>query len=155
MSDSVLLITGGCGYLGSQLLRDLGQGAGSDTTIRILDNLDQGRQTALMDLPAGPNYEFIEGDILDPATVNLALDGVETVIHLAAVVRTPLSFDNPAWLKQVNQWGTANLVEACLQNDVRRLVYTSSTAVYGPGGPFSEGDTCSTAGALRSVQASG
>ena len=143
MHNKTILVTGGCGYLGSQLIRDLAQLPDfTGGTVRILDNLSQGHQRALMDLPGGLRYEFVEGDILDPTTVELALQDVDTVIHLAAVVRTPLSFDNPAWLEQVNHWGTAHLVNACLAAGVRRLIYTSSTAVYGPGGPFDEADVC-------------
>jgi UDP-glucose 4-epimerase len=139
---SNVLVTGGCGYLGSQLIRSLTAALSeSDSTVRILDNFSQGRPSALMDLPRGVRYEFIEGDVLDPVALDLALQNVDVVIHLAAVVRTPLSFDNPAWLEQVNHWGTAHLAEACLRVGVRRLVFTSTTAVYGPGGPSREQDT--------------
>ncbi|MCA9367233.1 SDR family oxidoreductase [Candidatus Kaiserbacteria bacterium] len=145
-SMKTILITGGCGYLGSQLVRDFGLEQTEPVNIRILDSLRQDGRRALMDLPQGPRYEFIEGDILDPSALAQALADVDTVIHLAAVVRTPLSFDNPAWLEQVNHWGTAHLVDACIAAGVRRFVYASSTAVYGPGGPFSEADTCRAQG---------
>lgn len=138
-----ILVTGGCGYLGSRLIRDLAQDDQlGGTTIRILDNLQQGQHRALMDLPPSGRYQFIEGDILDPTVLGLALDGVDTVIHLAAVVRTPFSFENPVWMDQVNHWGTAHLVEACLRADVRHLIFASSAAVYGPGGPYEEEDVC-------------
>src|SRR5690606_17422022 len=71
-------------------------------------------------------------------TFRYALDGVDTVIHLAAVVRTPMSFEHPTWMRQVNTWGTAAVAEACVRAGVSRLVFASSTAVYGPGGPFDE-----------------
>lgn len=131
------LVTGGCGYLGSQLIRDLA-GAFPQSRIRVLDNLQRLTHQALMDLPSEGRYEFVEGDILDPATVRLALRGVDTVIHLAAVVRTPMSFDNPTWMQQVNHWGTSQLVEECLREKIERFTYASSSAVYGPGGPFDE-----------------
>ena len=143
-----ILITGGCGYLGSQLIRDLARSdSNRNTTIRILDNLQQGSVRALMNLPEDSQFEFIEGDILDPSVTRLALHDVDAVIHLAALVRTPLSFENPAWMEQVNHWGTSQLVEACLSAGVRRLVFASSTAVYGPGGPCSEEDHCRPQGA--------
>lgn len=145
---SRVLITGGCGYLGSQLIRDLVlSNSGQQPVLRILDNLQQGSVRALMDLPPGSRYEFVEGDILDPSVLRLAVDGVDAVIHLAAVVRTPLSFENPAWMEQVNHWGTTHLVEACLSAGIQRLVFASSTAVYGPGGPFTEEDSCRPQGA--------
>jgi UDP-glucose 4-epimerase len=147
-AQTTLLITGGCGYLGSQFLRDLATDARfGNVTVRILDNLQRGQTQALMDLPGAATFQFVEGDILDAATVRLALRDVDAVIHLAAVVRTPLSFENPAWLEQVNHWGTAQLIEACLQSGVQRLIFASSTAVYGPGGPYREGDACRPQGA--------
>src|SRR5690554_3662234 len=143
---STLLVTGGCGYLGSQLIRTLAtalapaqpSGQPAPLTIRILDNLHSGQIRALMDLPDQAAYEFLEGDLLDPSALRYALRDVDAVIHLAAIVRTPLSFDNPAWLEQINHWGTAQLVEAALANGVRRVILTSTAAVYGPGGPHDE-----------------
>lgn len=139
-----ILVTGGCGYLGSQLLCDLARDVRlSGVTIRIVDNLQRGQIRALMDLPETARFQFVEGDILDTSTVRRALHQVDAVIHLAAVVRTPLSFENPAWLEQVNHWGTAQLIESCLQSGVRRLIFASSTAVYGPADRAQrEGDAC-------------
>jgi nucleoside-diphosphate-sugar epimerase len=139
---STLLVTGGCGYLGSRLIRDLARQSTTPVTIRILDHARQGQMRALMDLPTQASYELIEGDLLDPSILRMALEDVDAVIHLAAVVRTPLSYDNPAWLEQVNHWGTAQLVEACLIMKVPRLFFTSTTAVYGPGGPHDESTPC-------------
>jgi len=142
-SPGVVLVTGGCGYIGSQLIRDLAEDrALAGLTVRILDNMQRGGYQALMDLPEHGRYEFLEGDILDPAAVRRALEGVEAVVHLAAVVRTPLSFDHPAWTEQVNHWGTARLVEQCLDAGATRFVFTSSASVYGPGGPFDETSVC-------------
>lgn len=141
MADTIL-VTGGCGYLGSQLIRQLAESAPADRTIRVLDNLQQGSVRALMNLPETVTYEFVEGDLLDPAQLRRALANVHRVVHLAAVVRTPLSFENPAWMEQINHWGTAHLAEACLEAGVKHLLLASSTAVYGPGGPVDEGASC-------------
>lgn len=143
-----VLVTGGCGYIGSQLLRDLpGVVDDSELRIRVLDNLQDGRPEALMDLPDEAKYEFIEGDILDPSVQRAALRDVDAVIHLAAIVRTPLSFDDPTWVDQVNHWGTTHLLEACLKEDVQDFVFASSAAVYGPGGSYDEEDSCDPMGA--------
>lgn len=130
-----ILVTGGCGYLGSQLVRDLGTGpSASDRVIRILDNMSSGNSAyrALMDMPNTGTYEVVEGDILDPAVVSTALADVDTVVHLAAIANTPMGYQNPTWVEQVNAWGTARLVEECVAEGVSHLIYTSSVAVYGP-----------------------
>lgn len=144
--SKVILVTGGLGYLGSQLIRDLAT-AEVAPIIRILDNMQGKHYPALMGLPTNVHYQFVEGDILDPAATRMALTGVETVIHLAAIVRTPMSFEQPQWVEQVNHWGTSHLLEACLEMSVSRFIYTSSTAVYGPGGPFAEAAPCRPQGA--------
>ncbi len=147
VSPLTVLVTGGCGYLGSQLIRDLATdaGLGQAITIRILDNMQSGRYSSLMDLPAG-RYQFIEGDILDAKTVQRALDGVSIVVHLAAVTGTPMGFYSPSQVEQVNHWGTRQLVESCLKHGIKRFIYASSAAVYGPGGPYTEADRCRPVG---------
>jgi UDP-glucose 4-epimerase len=142
-----ILVTGGAGYIGSQLIRDLAADERfQGDTIRIYDNLQRGNHHVLMDLPEGVQYQFAESDILDRQTLAENLEGVWAVVHLAALVSTPISFDNPRWTYQINHWGTANLVEQAVHAGVQRLIYTCSASVYGPGGPFSEGDRCTPVG---------
>ncbi len=164
-----ILVTGGAGYIGSRLIRDMAADPDfADSTIRVLDNLQRETTTALLDLPDGGRYQFLEGDILDNAGMRRALQDVWAVIHMAAIVRTPLSFGPTGWIEQVNHWGTANLVEAAASAGVRAVIYTSSAAVYGPidtvgGTPFREGDICRPVGLYaesklrgeRPVQAAG
>lgn len=135
--SGVVLVTGGLGYLGSELLRSAPERL-EGRTIRVLDNLATRGERALVDLPPGCRYEFVEGDVLDAGVVRYALRDVDTVVHLAGVVRTPMSFEHPTWMRQVNTWGTATITEAAVTAGVTRFVYASSTAVYGPGGPFDE-----------------
>jgi UDP-glucose 4-epimerase len=145
--EKTVLITGGCGYLGSQLICDLAHHpAFREWDIRVLDNLGHGNLSALMNLPSDHAITFVEGDVLDLVTLRRALQGVSTVIHLAAIVRTPMSFDHPIWMAQVNHWGTAHLVEACLELHVSRFFYAGSTVVYGPGGPYSASSPCQPLG---------
>jgi len=142
-SRAVILVTGGAGYLGSRLVRELAGSEGHRARIRILDNLQRSTHGALLRIPrGGPPVEFVEGDILDPLCVREALDDVDCVVHLAAIASTPFSFDHPVSTRQVNQWGTAHLVEHALEAGVTRFVFTSSTSVYGPGGPFDEETAC-------------
>ncbi len=131
LTNRKILITGACGYVGSQLLQSINS-LGSDLTVRILDNFTSGSKAALLNLPKGVRYELIEGDILNTAILDLAMTGVDTVIHLAALVKTPMSFGDSNRLEQINHWGTQNLLEAALNKKVKQFIYTGSTAVYGP-----------------------
>jgi UDP-glucose 4-epimerase len=141
--EQVILITGGAGYIGSQLIRDLAiDPRFANTIIRIYDSLQRHHFCGLMDLPPTGRYQFIEGDILDRVNLERAMQDASMVVHLAAIVKTPLSFDHPEWTEQVNHWGTAIVVDAALNAGVHRLLYTSSASVYGPGGPFRETDAC-------------
>lgn len=144
-----VLITGGCGYIGSVLLEKLGRQL-EGYVIRLFDNLSVGNINALQQLPLDGHYQFIEGDLLDPNQLNYALNGVDIVIHLAAKANTPLSFDNTEMTRQVNQWGTTHLVDACLEHEVEHLIFASSAAVYGPELNQSEDDTPDPLGAYAS-----
>ncbi len=129
----VILVTGGAGYIGSRLIRDLARDPAFDGyTFRVYDNLQRETYTTLLDLPDTGRYQFIEGDILDHTGLRRALDGVTAVVHMAAIVRTPLAFGPPGWVEQVNHWGTASLADAAAAAGVAWFVYTSSAAVYGP-----------------------
>ena len=148
---STVLITGGCGYLGSQLIRDLFEKKEPpDLKVRILDSMNSGSHRALMNLPEEGNYQFLEGDILNPAIIEKALEDVDAVVHLAAIVHTPMGYENPTWVEQVNYWGTSRLVEACLDAGISQFIYASSIAVYGPMSSAddvaSESDVCKPVG---------
>jgi len=134
-----ILITGACGYIGAVLIRLLSTNM-DGIILRMLDNLSSGSYNALVDLPMEGHYQFIEADILDPTQLKYSLRDVDAVIHLAALVKTPLSFDNPGSLDQVNYWGTAHLVNACIEQNIDHFIYVSSTSVYGPGASFREED---------------
>lgn len=140
---SAILVTGGAGYIGSKLIRDLAEDPRfRGRTIRIYDSLRRQHFCGLMDLPAKARFEFIEGDVLDRISLQQAMKGVDSVLHLAAIVTTPMSFDHPEWTAQVNHWGTASVVECALAAEVGYFVHASSASVYGPGGPFTETSPC-------------
>jgi UDP-glucose 4-epimerase len=134
--------------LGSQLLRDLPTHLEDIGTIHVLDNMQKGEYQALMELPDAGTYVFWEVDVMDRASLRTILADVDVVIHLAAVVQTPLSFADPNWVEQVNHWGTSNLVEVCLDEGVGTFVFASSASVYGPGSELhTEEAVCDPVGA--------
>ena len=155
-SKSVILVTGGAGYIGSQLIRDIVLDPQFEgTTVRIYDSLRYKNFNGLMDLPVEGRYEFVEGDILDRLNLQRAMQDVVAVIHLAAIVTTPLSFDHPEWTEQINHWGTAAVVDCALRAGVTRMIYASSASVYGPGGPFKETDPCRPIGPYATAKRKG
>lgn len=135
--SNTILITGACGYLGPAVLNEISQSR-PGSTLRILDNMESGRYSTLMALLPGANIEFIEADVVDTATLHTVLKDVHTVIHLAAKYPSLISFENSSLLEQVNHWGTAHLIQACLKLGVRHVIYTSAASVYGDGGPHAE-----------------
>lgn len=142
-SPDGILVTGGCGYLGSRLVPDLLRDPRfQDTQIRVLDSLSSGRIDTLMDLPSETGIEFVEADILDPASVRVALEDVDAVVHLAAVGRTPVDFSDAERMEHVNRWGTTHLVRSCMDAGVDRFVFASTASVYGSGGQFAEDEHC-------------
>ena len=127
-----LLITGGAGYVGSALLRRLSVREDIDEIV-IYDNLSRSRSALLAPLPGGRcHLRLVRADILDTRSLSRALEGVEQVIHLAARVTTPFAHDDLHGFDQVNRWGTGELGLAIERSSsVKRVVFASSTAVYG------------------------
>lgn len=120
-----VLITGGAGFIGSHLAdRLLEVGA----KVRILDDLSTGKRENLPDHDA---LEFIEGDIRDTEMVSRCLEGVDAVVHLAAIASVQASIDEPIRAHQVNFDGTLNLLEASRRTGIKRFLYACSAAVYG------------------------
>ncbi|MBN2564686.1 MAG: SDR family oxidoreductase [Candidatus Eisenbacteria bacterium] len=123
---SATLITGGAGFIGSHLaqrLIELGH------SVRILDNFSTGRRENLSGFER--DVELIEGDIRDEDTVRRAVEGVDVVLHEAALASVPRSVESPASSHDVNATGTLNVLIASRDAGVRRLVYASSSSVYG------------------------
>jgi len=126
------LVTGGLGYLGSRLLRDLADCPGvADGRIRILDSLQRPRHHVLWDLPDAGDYEFVHGDVRDAETVAESMDGVDAVIHLAAITNAARSTEIPEQTRAVNRDGALTVFEAAREAGVEDFVYASTVSVYG------------------------
>lgn len=129
---SRVLITGGAGFIGSHVVDELLTG---EYEVRILDNLSpqvhgpEGNKPAYLDARA----EFIQGDVRDPKAVRRALDKVHAVIHLAAAVGVGQSMYQIREYTEVNNVGTAVLLEELQRARVRKLVVASSMSIYGEG----------------------
>ncbi|MBM3301487.1 MAG: NAD-dependent epimerase/dehydratase family protein, partial [Deltaproteobacteria bacterium] len=128
-----VLVTGGAGFIGSHLVEGL---VLKGYRVRVLDNFSTGKRENLAflgngSISAGRDFEVIEGDIRDPATVDRAATGVEEIFHQAALGSVPRSVEDPATTHSVNGNGTLNVFVAARNRDVRRVVYASSSAVYG------------------------
>jgi len=121
-----VLITGGAGFIGSHLARAM---AARDHSVRILDDFSSGKRTNLSDLEG--RVEIVEGSILDEATLDRALDGVELVYHQAAIPSVPRSMAAPVASHQANATGTLNVLEAARRKGVRRVIYAGSSSAYG------------------------
>jgi UDP-glucose 4-epimerase len=117
------LITGGSGFIGSHLVEAL-QGRGE---IRVLDNLRTGYRHNLNGLEA----TFIEGSILDQALVAQAMQGVDYVFHLAAMVSVPESVSQPRACEELNGFGYLNVLEAAAASGTKKVFLASSAAIYG------------------------
>ena len=121
-----VLVTGGAGFIGSSLVRSL---AGDGHSVRVLDDFSTGRPENLEGVSG--DVEVLEGDVRDQATVAKAVTGAEVVYHLAALPSVARSVADPRASHEVNVDGTLNLLLAAVDAEVRRLVYASSSSVYG------------------------
>jgi UDP-glucose 4-epimerase len=120
------LVTGGAGFIGSHLVRRL---LNQGVEVRVLDDFSTGRHANLEEVAS--RIELVEGSLSDPSAVRRAVAGVEVVFHQAAIPSVPRSILAPEETHAANATGTLVLLQASLEARVRRLVYASSSSVYG------------------------
>jgi nucleoside-diphosphate-sugar epimerase len=124
--QELYLVTGGAGFIGSHIVEELVK---KGVRVRVIDNLSTGKKEnleLLMD-----KIEFIEGDLRDPKTVAEAAKGVDFVLHQAALPSVPRSVKDPQGTTENNLNGTLHLLMAARDAGVKRLVYASSSSIYG------------------------
>ena len=119
------LVTGGAGFIGSHVAERL---LALGHVVRVVDNLATGDRANLAPLGGA---EFVEGDVQDPDVCRRAVDGVEVVFHLAALGSVPRSIKDSWGSHDANVNGTLRVLEAARAAGVRRVVYSSSSSVYG------------------------
>lgn len=136
--NSVFLVTGGAGFIGSNLCEVL---LDKGYKVRCLDDLSNGKQENIDLFIDNSNSTFIKGDIRDLDTCMKACEDVDYVLHQAAWGSVPRSIEMPLLYEEINIKGTLNMLEAARQNNVKKFVYASSSSVYGdePNLPKQEG----------------
>ncbi len=126
-----ILITGGAGYIGTELTYELEKNKKVKEII-IYDNLNRGNSNLFIGLKKlSSKVKFVQGDILDSRLFKQTLKDVDVVYHLAANVTTPFADKTPHFCEQINHWGTAEVVYAVEESNVKKFIYTSSASVYG------------------------
>ena len=126
--DKKVLVTGGAGFIASHLVDLLVEGGASVT---VIDNLKDGKIENLE--KSKDKVHFRKVDIRDYEEVEKTIRerDIETVFHLAANANVPYSVENPKYDFETNAGGTFNLLKSCMNNDVKKIIYASSAAVYG------------------------
>jgi len=123
-----VLITGGAGFIGSHVVDRLVK---DGYAVRVIDNLSAGRLDNISGHLVSEKVEFVKGDIRDATLVGKTLDDVDVVVHLAALISVPFSFEHPDLTFDVNLLGTLNLLRSSIEKRIKRFVFASSCAVCG------------------------
>jgi UDP-N-acetylglucosamine 4-epimerase len=123
-----ILVTGGAGFIGSNLIESL---LDNGYQVICLDNLSTGSKKNIEEFIGDKNFEFVEGDILDYSLLLKLSEGAYAVSHQAALGSVPRSIKDPITSNRVNIEGTLNVFKACVDNKIERIVYAASSSTYG------------------------
>lgn len=134
LSNQKILITGGAGFIGSHLTEYLLK---YGAIVRVIDNFITGRRENIDLFKNNPRFEFIEGDICNKADCDRACDGMNSLLHQAALGSVPRSIKDPVATNRINVDGFLTMMIAARDAGIQRVVYASSSSVYGdhPGLP--------------------
>jgi UDP-glucose 4-epimerase len=122
-----ILVTGGAGFIGQKLVKSL---LSKNDNIIIFDNFSNNSKDEISDL-LQKNITLIDGDIVEFDSLKNALTGIDLVVHLAAQINVNASILDPDFTNKVNVIGTENLLNACIENNVKSIIVASSAAVFG------------------------
>ncbi len=122
-----VLVTGGAGFIGSHLVDHL---VGAGARVRVLDNLQAGDEANLE--PSAEQIDLRIADLRDPEAVDEAVQGCQVIYHIGANASVPASVDDRSYDFHSNTVGTYHVADAAVRHHVRRIVYASTAAVYGP-----------------------
>ncbi|MBA3664879.1 MAG: SDR family oxidoreductase [Bacteroidetes bacterium] len=128
IKNTTVLVTGGAGFIGSNLCEDLLK---YNNKVICLDNFSTGRRENIQDFLKDSNFTLIEGDIRKPEDCNKAMQGVQIVLQQAALGSVPRSLNDPATTNGVNVSGFLNVLIAARDASVKRFVYAASSSTYG------------------------
>jgi UDP-N-acetylglucosamine 4-epimerase len=131
-----ILVTGGAGFIGSNLAGHLLQKPGVEL-VRVMDNLATGNQKNIEEYLSNPKFEFVQADIRDYEGCLQACEGIDLISHQAALGSVPRSINDPLTSNEVNITGTLNIFTAAKEKGIKRVVYAASSSTYGdhPGLP--------------------
>ena len=127
MKNKKIVVTGGAGFIGSNLARTLA----SDNKTIVIDNLSTGYLENIQDLIDNHKIEFIKGSITDLDFLFEVFNNVDYVFHQAAIPSVPRSINDPIRTNHANVDGTLNVLVAAKDNDVKKIIFASSSSVYG------------------------
>lgn len=125
-----VLVTGGAGFIGSNLVEQLLLREDIDL-VRVLDNLSNGHRRNIEGFRKNPKFEFLEGDIRDYSICLLACKGIDLISHQAALGSVPRSIESPLTTNAVNISGTLNVFTAAKETRISRVIYAASSSTYG------------------------
>jgi UDP-N-acetylglucosamine 4-epimerase len=138
LSQSTFLVTGGAGFIGSNIVEYLLQYGANK--VRVLDNFSTGSHANIEEFKSNPAFELVEGDIRNLETCRGAIEGMDYVSHQAALGSVPRSINDPITSNDVNISGFLNMLVAARDASVKRMAYAASSSTYGdhPGLPKEE-----------------
>jgi UDP-glucose 4-epimerase len=122
-----VLVTGGAGFIGSSIVHSLSP----DNEVTVLDDLSSGTYDNIADVADEKTVTFVKGSITDTSLLAIVCNNVDYIFHLAACASVPKSISDPKLNNEVNITGTLNILEAARKHDVKKVVFSSSAAVYG------------------------